>query len=221
MARTLGELRQDVFYLLDDSGSASSDGDRWSLSEVDFALEVSLDECIRMYASAGGNRLDQQVEVSTTSGVLDLSSYKPVSIKSIDMKHGSVYYPVTTARVSDAFHPVESTDELTCRVTFVPGVVNFPSASGDTVVYGAGEAATFPAFDRMIAVKAAQMLKVKEAEPNSLLDIEEQRLWSSVLSAGQIPSVRDMMDHSPVSSYMWVQKPPHSIQLLHRQYFVY
>lgn len=211
MAITLTEARAVTYKLVDD------DGTWWTESDVDRALEVALDETVRQYAARGGVLLDQTIQLNTTaSGLLDLSSYRPVVIKSVAVQAGNLWVPVEGG--DGAGEAVELSGVKTLRVTLV-GSAEFPSVGGDTIVYGAGASSTFPTMDQLICVKAAQHLKPTTGDVNAALDRQEQRLWESVFSGGQVPRVFDW----PITKYLLVDylytySPSSGVQLLYRQH---
>lgn len=214
---TLGDLRQRVYYFVDDDGTSTTDGTRWSNAEVDDALEVALDEVVAQYADNGGNALDEVLETAMTAGSLDLSSYKPVKIKSVEIKTGDTYVNLRAVRNADA-SVAQTGLTNTLRVTYIARP-SLPDGYSGTFTYGAS-GAPFPSFNQLVCVKAAQYLLIKDGEINSALEQSEQKLWQSVMSANRVPRVFAMgyaqgvagALYPPGYAYSWRYKP-HQIDL--------
>jgi hypothetical protein len=155
MALTLAEARAVVSDHLDD------DGTRWATAKVDTGLSAALSACLRDYVDAGKDALAEQVNASsTTAGVLDLSTYKPIKIHSISVKVGTTYYPVRAVDPGQ-----RERDDTTARDCYVYLTRDFalPSNTGHPLVgIGATAAGASHAFDQWVCARAALYLSTKD-----------------------------------------------------------
>jgi len=175
---TLAQLRLRVYNILDDNGTGTTDGTRWALTEVDTALAVAVDIVAATYASMGGNKLDELVSVSLTDGAGDLSSYKPLVVKSVQISSGGCFYPIQQSSQGDALRVQSSYSTL--RVRMVRSAT-FPTSSGDTVSYGS--ASGLPVFDELICGLAARMLLRKDREVIQGLETQAKELLGMIVQA--------------------------------------
>src|SRR5690606_28333182 len=126
---TLADMRALVRQMLDDS--SDTEEQRWSDAEIDFALAAALEGCIALVGRQV-TRYDVQTEVTTTSGVADLSSLNILEIKAVEWKSGNVYLPLSAG---DYNAPQAQTFDGTLRVTYLPRPT-LPALPGDEVTYG-------------------------------------------------------------------------------------
>lgn len=185
----LSEFRSVIAQLLDDESNA-----RWTVGsttfdrtkEIDYALELALDQCLTTYAERGGGILDEETESTTTSaGVLDLSSVRPAQIISVLLKIGSTYYPIKPIRTRD--YETDANEAKTIRVRYVRTFDLDSLASTATVEYGAS-GMQFPLFDHWICVTAANYLATKTGEVNPLLVAQQDNLEKRATDRGPIPT---------------------------------
>lgn len=157
MAITLADARTIVSDHLDD------DGTRWATAKVDTALRAALSASLREYTEAGRQALAEEVAASsTTSGILDLSSYNVLKIHNVSIKVGSHYYPLRA--VEPEHRDRIDSSARACHV-FLTRDFTLPSDSAHPLVgIGATSAGSSQAFDHWVCARAAAYLKVKDDE---------------------------------------------------------
>lgn len=175
---TLAQLRLRVYNILDDNGTGTTDGTRWALTEVDTALAVAVDIVAATYASMGGSKLDELVSVTCTSGLGDLSSYKPLVVKAVSINQGGMFYPISASSQNEAMQNNTSYQTLAVRLV---RSATFPTSSGDTVSYGS--ASGIPVFDELICGLAARMLLRKDREVIQGLETQAKELLGMIVQA--------------------------------------
>ena len=174
----LSEARARVYNYLDDDGTGTTDGTRWSLTEVDQKLELALNLICGEYAAKGGNRLTQMISVtSDSSGVASLSSYAPVSVQNVQMNLGSTFINLPIVTQQDFFQPVNQARPLRVLLVATP---TFPTLSSSSITYGNSE--SWKTFDELIVMKAVRLLAVKDRETIQALETQHNELLNSILS---------------------------------------
>ncbi len=189
MAITLGNAVSRTMKLLGNVDDNGDFGDFWAEDQVRDALEIALDQTIREYAERGGNALDQILLASTdAAGVLSLAAQRPLKIQSVSHVSGSSFTPVAAVVSRDVGTNVSQA--LSLKIRYV-GQPDFPQTDDGYLIYGVDVSTTWASFDQMVCIKAAQHLKIDEDEQNGALDRQEEKLWASLISAGQVPRVYD------------------------------
>lgn len=184
---TLTEMRTLVRNYLDDN-NADSEENRWADTEIDFALEAALEGAIARFAKRS-SRLDQQTEVTTSSGAASLVALKPLALKGVEYKSGSTFVPLAAGSFAS---PVLEGQDATLRVTYV-GKPTFPTTAGDPVLYGSGASVNLKLFDRIVCRRAALDLLPKDGESNRPLADGETRDWEALGEIGRTPRAREMI----------------------------
>ena len=187
MTLTLADARQQVYDHLDDDGTGTTSGTRWSLTAIDRALATALSDCLQQYAAAGGDRLSTELETtSATDGKIDLSSIVPISISNVATRSGGVlWYAIPAVNLGQRL-----LDDNIARTVMLVYTRDYqlPTNSAHPLVgVGATAANSWLAFDQWVCARAAQLAKIKDDEVSPALENEQQRLRSSVLSMARIP----------------------------------
>lgn len=154
MAMTVAEARTLVRELLDDA-----DGDRWTNAHIDTALKGSLARCLSDYAKAGGDRFVKEVSGTTSSGLLDLSSYNPYRVIGVALSESGVRYPL---RSVPSHQVVEIETEAKDLVVQLVPRVTYSSTDAHYLVGGASAENTTDEIDQWICARAALQLGVKD-----------------------------------------------------------
>jgi hypothetical protein len=183
---TLSDLRLRVYQQLDDDGTGTANGTRWLLTEVDAALAAAVDIIAATYASLGGTKLDEYATVTLTAGSGDLSSLRPLSIRSVAINYGNSYYPVSQLSENEAYTLTGAYG--TIRVRLVKSAT-FPTASGDTVGYGS--TSSIPLFDKLIVDSATRMLLNKDREQIAGLEKQHQELLQALVQTETVLAAMD------------------------------
>ena len=188
----LQEARQRVYYYLDDDGTGTLDGARWTLAEVDQHLRHALDAVCTTYAAQGGTRLDELVDATTTtSGYLDLLSYRPLQIQSVALKSGNTFLPVSPV-ASREFQQTCTTVQ-TFQIRMVRSPV-FPTVTTDQILYGPN--LSFESIDELICLKAARAALTKDKEVDTSLEKQYMEnlgallMTENVIHAYDFPTAR-------------------------------
>lgn len=180
---TLAEARTQVLELLDD------DNTRWSSANIDVALSSALNSCLLEYTRNGGDRFTEEIETTTTSGgVLDMSSYNPLSVMGVSIKCGNVWIAIPGIDRSDRF--IDDSTARSIRVQFVRTLALPTTTTHPIVGIGATEVNTVPAFDNWVCARAASQLKIKDDEASEPLERLEARLRGAIIGMPRIPQAR-------------------------------
>lgn len=179
MTMLLSDTRLRVYQILDDDGTASTDGARWARSEVDQKVRTAIEFCATLYASKGGTRLDELVDLTTDSdGYGNLLSIKPLHIRSVRMNLGGSFVPLNPVISRDFHQKVSSPVALKIRLVRSP---TLPTLATDPVLYGPN--LSFESMDELICLKAARMLLTKDRERDASIEAQFEETLQGILSA--------------------------------------
>lgn len=184
MTLTLAQARDVVEDHLDDASNA-----RWTTAQIDVALQMALDQCLNDYITAGGERFDTLVSItSTTGGIVALTSYDPLVIQGVSVLWGNRYYPIQASRPEE--RGLADGTARTVQVRYVPRMTIPTTTSHKLVGTGATAYNSWDAFDHWVCVHAAMFCAIKDAELRQELMALENRLGSSVLNHARMPKQR-------------------------------
>jgi hypothetical protein len=187
MSMTVQQARVRVFNYLDDDGTATTDGSRWTTDEVDQKLKVALEAVCTQYAASGGSRLNELVSVSTNSdGYADLGSYRPLQISTVRLYSGGTYENLQPITARDFQSDVSAVVTLSVLLVRSP---TWPSSSTDTITYGPG--LSFETMDELICIKAARMLLTKDRELDQSLELQFSEILRTMLLSENVVQVFD------------------------------
>jgi hypothetical protein len=179
---TLADARATFLDHLDD------DGTRWSTTQVDRALSLGLVQTLDDYASGGGDRFDLVESLTSTSGVVDMSTKLPISIRGISALVGTRYFPIRTVAIENRMVP--DTVTRTLQVRYTRGYTLPTNSAHPLVGVGATGANSWDTFDHWVCVRAALMATTKDFEKREDLLALEQQLAGSVMTINKIPGAR-------------------------------
>lgn len=185
MTLTITQARVVLADHLDDASNI-----RWSTTQLDTALGYALSSCLTDYVAAGGDRFDEEVSAtSTTAGVVDLSSYDPIAIKSVSMLIGSRYWPIPEGRVEQRI--MHDTDARTLQIRLVRNLSLSTTAGDKLLSYGEAGARTavpsWDAFEHWLILRAALFASAKDAEARPEIARLEERAAASVAAMPRTP----------------------------------
>lgn len=205
---TLSDARQRVFYAVDDDGTSTADGSRWSVAEVDQKLRVALESVVTEYAAGGGTRLDEIVSVTTSDGYANLAAYRPLQIQSVRLSMGAAWAPVPAVVTSEFGVSPSGSYTLSVRLVRAP---TFPDATSTSFTYGSG--INTETIDALIVNRAARMLLVKDREvDNSLVD-EYRELLRTALASDHSQQAYDMPSSAPRAAPYGYHYVPYGLYL--------
>lgn len=211
----LTESRTRTRQYLDDEDATNA---RWSDTELDDKLKAAQNIAWRLVADRC-NLWTSETTVNTTSaGVADLSTIKPIRIVSVGISYAGISrWRVPPARVVDGLTNVPVVQTL--RIAYVPRPL-FPTAPGNAFVWGAGAGAAFDTdlLDAHICQLAASMLKVKDGEVNQGLEAAKQETRQHILDIASIPRFTamplDAATRRRLAPYYWILTAPDTLQLV-------
>lgn len=168
MSYTLAEARTRVQMYLDD------DGTRWTTAEIDNMLRVAVDQVIREYTAAGGNRFDISASLSSTAaGLISLASLTPVVVRGLTLVVGSRHFPISETSPEE-----RNVLDDTIRSFMVRYVRSypFPTNTGHPLIGDGASVApgSWEGLEHLAMLRAAILLSTKDAEPRQELVAQEQ-----------------------------------------------
>ena len=179
---TLAQARTQVYDYVND------DATRWSSTQVDAALKAALSYCQTSYCSLGGDRFDEIISTTYSSGEHALSSYDPLAIKGVSVKWGSTWHPISATDEEDRL--ILSTDSGDIRVRLQRSLAIPTTTSHPLVGVTSTEAGSIPAFDEWVCARGAQMLLARDYEAAQQLAEIESRFRDACLGMPRIPQAR-------------------------------
>ena len=149
---TLAQARSLVREYLDDRGAR-----RWDDAAVDLALRAALSACVDDYRAEGGDRFDEDVDVSTdSSGTVSLGAYDPLDVSAVLVSVSGGYVPLQGGdrrQLGQADATARDLRVVLCRR------VDVPTQAADLLVGSTvGAARSWPAFDQWVCARAALQL---------------------------------------------------------------
>jgi hypothetical protein len=191
----LGEAITRVFEYLDDDGTSTSDGSRWTVAQVTQKLNLALDNVLQAYAARGGTRCDQIITATASDGYVDLTAYQPLQIKSVRINAGGIYHPVRQITTDSFSQTFNSNHSISIRLVARP---TFPSSNSADFLWGGFP--NSPALDELICLRAARLLLTKDGEVDASLETQYRELLTDTLTHETSQFAFDM----PVApSYDW------------------
>ena len=182
------DARTAVADLLDDANNV-----RWSTTEIDRALTGALGLCVYDYAGAGGDMFTEEVTTtsSASDGTINVSTYTPLIVKSVQVKSGTLYYPIRATHRDDVERVDTTARDVVVRLVRRPDLPT--STSNPLVNYAGGSSSglgSVESFDQWICVRAAIELATKDAEARPELRAVEADYRKSILAMPRIPQSR-------------------------------
>lgn len=196
MPLTVSEARTTVLEHLDDESGVRyarlTGANTENFAKIDRALRSALSRCVDDYVRAGGDRLDEQISVTTDSadGTVSLAAYDRPTIRNVlvSVNSGSYFYPLQS---QDKFS--RGTPDTTARDLSVTIVRSFTlpairDTSDALVSAGDGSAQSWDAFDHWVCARAALQLGIKDDELRQSLVATIQDLERSILTHRRQPA---------------------------------
>lgn len=182
MTMTLAQAITRTRFLLDDTDANPLVTD----AEITTALEVAQEEVWRLVVTSGANVFNQQATLSSsTAGVVDLSSIKPIDVVNVAIVVGNMRTQVRPVRVFDYAHAVLAVYSL--AVTYIPRVT-FPTLSSDPFVWSTA-AISSTTLDQLVCHIAASQCWVRTGDPpNAAIERRKDELLASIATIVSIPS---------------------------------
>lgn len=180
---TLSEARTFVREYLDDRRGA-----RWSDAVVDLALRTAISASVDDYRAEGGDRFDEDVDVSTDEdGAVSLALYDPADVAAVLVGVTSGYEPI---RGGDRYALGRSDQTARAlRVTLVRRY-DVPTDPDDYLVgVEMGAARSWPAFDQWVCARAAMQLGSTDDDRRQALRESLAECRRSALSHARTPRV--------------------------------
>ncbi len=191
---TLAQARLFVREYLDDRS-----GRRWGDSTVDLALRTALSACVDDYRAEGGDRFDEDADVSTDStGAVSLASYDPLDVSAVLVDVSGGFVPV---RGGDRYALGQA--DATARDLRVVLVRHHdvPTDPADLLVgVTVGAARSWPAFDQWICARAALQLGATDDDRRQALRESLAECKRSALAHARAPRVMPWCDASAARS---------------------
>jgi hypothetical protein len=174
MTFTLTNARDQVKAYTDD------DETRFSTTAIDRALDGALSLTLRDMAQQGATQLLTKVQTASTDGVLDLSTYDPLSIFGVAIQYGSSWEQLNEAAYSARRRAY--TEDATLSV-IMQRRLSVPSTTSHPLIgVGAAAANATAELDRLVCVRAAQELIATDNEQSAALEALERKYWAAVMS---------------------------------------
>lgn len=184
------------------------DGTRWTDEETVRHLRYALSDVAHEYIDAGGDRLrdDTGDVTSSSAGVVDLSSYDPAQIRSVQVKYGNRFFPIHPAKIRERqiLDEVVRTYRVEYDITPEIGTAEFNAdgsfgggaLGGNPLVTtdGTTQLTTWDAFEDFVCLRAAHSMALKDGD-RVLLDAlykEEQRKVVNVIKRDPTPKTGRM-----------------------------
>lgn len=180
---TLAEARTFVREYLDDRA-----GKRWSTSVVDLALRTALSACVDDYRAEGGDRFDEDADVTTGSdGTVSLASYDPLDVAAVLADVSGGYVPIMGGDRYALGQVDQTARDL--RVVLVRRYA-VPTDPDDLLVgVSTGAARSWPAFDQWVCARAALQLGTTDDDRRQALRESLAECRRSALSHARAPRV--------------------------------
>lgn len=179
---TLAEARALIQEHLDEDSTLERP--QWSTTQIDTALRSALSSCLAEYVRQGGNRFEEHLSLSSTSGSLDLSSYSPLDISGVGISIGSTRFPVPAARAVDISRL--DTDSRTVIVTLTRNLEIPTTTTHPLIGIGATEVNSVPMFANWVCLRAARQLYIKEGDRSSPIEAMEATARQACMGAPRI-----------------------------------
>lgn len=182
MTMTLAQAITRVRFLLDDNDANPLISD----AEITTALQVGQEEVWQLVIDSGANVFFQTATISSPgTGVVDVSSIKPLKIVNVAQSVGVYTLQIPPCRPFDGWAPVLSA--LDVAIVYVPRAT-FPALAGDPFVWSQA-AISMTTLDQLLVHVAASQCWVRTGEPPlASLEKRKQELQDSVTSSINIPS---------------------------------
>lgn|GEM_PF-2449397 len=208
MPYRISDAREQVLEHLDDESGAryarETGANTESFRKVDRALRNALSSCVDDYVSAGGDRFNERIEVTTTAtdGIADLSDEKVGHIRGVRINSGSSLYRIDGGDVLAGGLPDAVARDLT--LTAVRRLELADVADPDDLLLGttAGVARSWDAFDEWVCARASDALGAKDDETRKALLRTLERCERSVMQHKRTPSSRPWPARSPSDLFM-------------------
>lgn len=183
MARTIGEAREDLLDLLDDEDNRRFKGATAApYSKIDRALRVSLDTCLDRYVKDGGDRFDEDLDVTSDAGLVDLLTEDVRAIRSVLAIPSSGTY-VQIGEGDQLTRGVDDEEDRDLRLVIVRqhAIAENPD-DGDLLVGTVGGVArSWDTFDSWVIAVAADRIGSKDNETRAAIQRELARCEAAVL----------------------------------------
>lgn len=197
---TLAEAIEGVGSYLDDGSNV-----RWSAAQKTSALIAAVSHCVENYAGRGGERFDEEIEVTVagTAGV-SLLDYDPLTIRAVlvSIESGGAWTsPVRPADNSLRGSPDTSTRDLLVRLVRRPPA---PEADTDLLVgLSPGVMRSWPDFDQWVCTVAALALRTKDNDMREALMETNARVQANVMNTVRLPNKLPWPRKRSSSDYLW------------------
>lgn len=195
MTLTVRAARETVLEHLDDESgerfARATGSNTESFTKIDRALRSAQSRCLDDYIAAGGDRFDEQVDVTTEDdGTVSLAGYDNPSIRGVMVvpdSDGSMY-PIEPGDKMSRLDPDDVERDL--KVTLVRRFTIPDPVDEDDLLMGqtAGVARSWDAFDHWVCARAAIQLGIKDDELRRALVATADDLKASVLGQRRTPS---------------------------------
>lgn len=185
---TLTQARTQTADNLDDRNNQ-----RWATTRLDPALQAAVSSCVSEYASNGGEQLDEEMSLtSTTAGLATLSIVPLLIREEILVDAGSYFFPVQPQKFSEKV--IHDTTSRNLKLKYVREftIPSNANASHPLIGDGATSSATWPAFDRWVCAVAALQLGVGDNDKRPGLERLEQMARASVFQRINTPTWRPL-----------------------------
>lgn len=188
MPLTLEIARAEVLHRLDDERGRRYN-EAGDYAKIDRALDIALSTVLDSYISAGGERFDEDVDVTTEDdGTVDLTAYNPAHIKGVLVvpEGDTAYHQVQAIDRKIKGLPASTSYDL--RIVLVRRLAVPKDHPDQFLVGGATQGArSWEAFDDLVIAHAARRLAIKDDEQRKSLLDDIVRLESSVFGAARTP----------------------------------
>lgn len=182
MPMTLLEARNRIRLLLDDSDVNPLIAD----ARINDTLKVAQAEVWQRIIGHGSNLFSQEAVVSSTSnGLVDLSTIKPLKINNVQLAYGNTRWQVQPAKLSDYVQLATGIQNL--RINYVPRA-SFPAADGNQFVWSTSTVDA-PLLDQLMVMCAAAECWIQSGErPLDSLERRKQELKDAIDTSINVPS---------------------------------
>ena len=182
MAMTLLEARNRIRLLLDDTDLNPLIVD----TRINDTLKVAQAEVWQRIIGHGANLFSQEAAVASTSnGVVDLSTIKPLKINNVQLAYGNTRWQVQPAKLSDYVQLTTGVQQL--RINYIPRA-SFPASDAANFVWSTA-AVDAPLLDQLMVMCAAAECWIQSGErPLESLERRKQELKDAVDTTINVPS---------------------------------
>ncbi len=194
MPLTIGEARRLALEHLDDENgeryARKTGSNTTSWSKIDRALRSAQSRCIDDYVGRGGDRFDEQVDVTTSSdGTVNIDEYGNPFIRGVLIRPSDTgsFWPIEPGDKLQRIDP--DNEERNLRVTIVRRFEIPDPADEDDLLMGTvqGAARSWDAFDNWVVARAALQLGIKDDEMRRALVATIADLQQSVFGHRRNP----------------------------------